>query len=396
MKPSRSRVGLALFAFLAFFLTGCWDRREINDIAFVSATAVDQAGDKIRVTVQFPLPGQMGGTGSTGGGGGTAGKKPWHTGTAEARTGQEANVLAQQSMSRYLNFSHRRVLVLGEEKAKRGIADVMDILGRISQNRMTAYPLVSEGTAEELFRVDASMEKIPAETLRELAALSYAKPITIQDVVDALLTDGVDPYLPLVAAQKGEGADKGTKQARLKGIAVFRADKLVANFTGEKSRGLLFALGQTKQPIVTVKAPEGKGFISLRVINPKVKIAARPNGSTPRLRMSLTGEMVASENRSNFRFSENQSTIARLEEAVNRDVERSIRSALTKTQELGADPVGFGLHLYRYHPSAWRSVKREWRDVYRRAELSVDVRLRMLHPGTLTYPLGISKEDLER
>ncbi|HZG77043.1 MAG TPA: Ger(x)C family spore germination protein [Paenibacillus sp.] len=396
MKPSRSRVGLTLLAFFAFLLAGCWDRREINDIAFVSATAVDQAGDKVRVTVQFPLPGQMGGTGSTGGGGGTAGKKPWHTETAEARTGREANVLQQEAMSRFLNFSHRRVLVIGEEKAELGIADVMDILGRISQNRMTAYPLISTGTAEEMFRVDASMERIPAETLRELAALSYAKPITIQDVVDALLTDGVDPYLPLIAAQKGQGADQEAKQARLNGIAVFRADKLVARFTGSKSKGLLFALEQTKQPIVTVKAPEGKGFISLRVINSKVKLDTRPNGSTPRLRLSLKGEMVASENRSTFRFSENQSTIARLEEAVNRDVERSIRSALTTTQELGADPVGFGLHLYRHHPAAWRKLRREWRDAYRRAELSVDVRIRLLHPGTITYPLGISKEDLER
>jgi spore germination protein KC len=385
-----------LSALLLFPLTACWDRREINDIAFVSATAVDQADDKVRITVQFPLPGQLsGGTGSTGGGG-TSGAKPWHTEMAEARTGSEANALQQTFLSRILNFSHRRVLVIGEEKARRGIAETMDILGRIPQNRMTAYLLISEGAAEKLFHVEAPLEKIPAETLRELAALSYEKPITIQDTVDALLTQGIDPYIPLVAAQESMGEEQPAKEARLKGLAVFKADKLAAFFTGERSRGLLLALGQTKQPIVTIKAPEGKGYISFRVTKSKVKIETRMRGSIPVFRITFTGEMIASENRSTFRFSDNRDAVARIEEAVNREIERLIREALRKTQEIGADPVGLGLHLYRHDPSAWRRVKDEWRAAYGRAELAVDSRLRLQHPGTITYPLGIPKEELER
>jgi spore germination protein KC len=385
-----------LAALLTFSLTACWDRREINDIAFVSATAVDQAGDNVRVTVQFPLPGQMGGTGSTGGGGGTSGKKPWHTETSVGRTGREANALQQNSLSRFLNFSHRRVLVIGEEKARHGIADTMDILGRIPQNRMTAYLLISEGPAEKMFHVDASLEKIPAETLRELAALSYAKPITIQDTVDALLTAGVDPYMPLIEAREGKEAHQSAKQARLKGLAVFKADKLADFFTGEHARGLLFALGQTKQPIVTVKAPEGEGYISLRVTRSKVKIATKMHGSIPVFRLTLSGEMIASENRSAFRFSDNGSAVGRLEEAVNREVERLMREALRKTQELGVDPVGLGLHLYRHDPSAWRRVEGQWREAYRSSEMAIESRIRLQHPGTITYPLGISKEELER
>ena len=59
---------LALLALVP--LTGCWDRREINDIVFISATAADKVDDLYKVTVQFPLPGQLGGLGSSGGGGG--------------------------------------------------------------------------------------------------------------------------------------------------------------------------------------------------------------------------------------------------------------------------------------------------------------------------------------
>ena len=59
-------------------LTGCWDRSEINDIAFVVATGVDKgAKDKFLYSVQVPLPSSMGGAGSSGGGGGTSGEGPY-------------------------------------------------------------------------------------------------------------------------------------------------------------------------------------------------------------------------------------------------------------------------------------------------------------------------------
>ncbi|WKL04167.1 hypothetical protein Q0F98_13830 [Paenibacillus amylolyticus] len=55
------------------FIAGCWDRKEINDIAFVIGVAVDKEDDNYRSSLQIALPGQSGTTGSSGGGGGTRG-----------------------------------------------------------------------------------------------------------------------------------------------------------------------------------------------------------------------------------------------------------------------------------------------------------------------------------
>ena len=56
-------------------LSGCWDRREINDVAFVLASSIDKENDLYRVSILIPLPGNMGGGG--GGGGGTGGVEPY-------------------------------------------------------------------------------------------------------------------------------------------------------------------------------------------------------------------------------------------------------------------------------------------------------------------------------
>ncbi|TLS48323.1 Ger(x)C family spore germination protein [Paenibacillus antri] len=384
------------FALSFAMLTGCWDRREINDIAFVSASAVDLEEDgNIRVTVQFPLPGQMGGAGSSGGGGGTAGTKPWHTESAVGRTGREVTALQQQSLSRTLNYSHRRVLIFGQDLAKNGIAEVLDVMGRIPQNRMSAFLFVTKGRGEALLEVPPTMEKIPAELFREIVTLSYKRPVSVETTVNALLQEGIDPYLPfMMTKSKGEGKLKN-KEASLSGVALFKDDKAAAFLTGDTARGMLYALNQAKQPVVTIPAPEGSGYLSLRITSYDVSVELLRSGATPTFRIALDGEMIASENGSDYRFSENASSIATLERAVDESMERIMRKAMAVAQEAGSDPIGLGMHLYRHRPADWRRLKSDWRSIYGRAEIEVVVRLRFQHPGTITYPIGIPEKELE-
>ena len=53
---------LAVTYYSTTLLTGCWDRTETNDIAFVATSSVDLEDDgKYRVRLYVPLPGSMGG-----------------------------------------------------------------------------------------------------------------------------------------------------------------------------------------------------------------------------------------------------------------------------------------------------------------------------------------------
>ena len=71
--------------------TGCWDRTETNDIAFVLTSSVDLEEDgKYRVAYMLPLPGSMGG--ASGGGGGTAGGKSYYIDSEVGTTLRDAAV----------------------------------------------------------------------------------------------------------------------------------------------------------------------------------------------------------------------------------------------------------------------------------------------------------------
>ncbi|HWO97783.1 MAG TPA: Ger(x)C family spore germination protein, partial [Bacillus sp. (in: firmicutes)] len=120
-------------------LTGCWDRKEINDIAFVTATGFDRKGEnQYQVSVQVPLPGGMGGAGSSGGGGGTGGNKSFYVDSEIGRNIRESNDKLQRRMSRNLYFAHRRVLIVGDELARKGFDDVLNLIALQPQARLSA------------------------------------------------------------------------------------------------------------------------------------------------------------------------------------------------------------------------------------------------------------------
>ncbi|UJF34245.1 hypothetical protein L0M14_03155 [Paenibacillus hexagrammi] len=102
-------------------LTGCWDRIETNDVAFVLSSSVDLEDDgKYRVSYLVPLPGSMGG--ASGGGGGTSGNNSYYIDSETGATMREATSKLQKRMSRKLFLSHRRTIIIGEEMAKRELA----------------------------------------------------------------------------------------------------------------------------------------------------------------------------------------------------------------------------------------------------------------------------------
>jgi len=49
-----------LVCLLTGFLTGCWGKREINDLAFVTAIAIDRVDGQYEFSVFIPVPSRLG------------------------------------------------------------------------------------------------------------------------------------------------------------------------------------------------------------------------------------------------------------------------------------------------------------------------------------------------
>ena len=382
----------AACALLCLCLSGCWDRREVNDVAIVSAMAVDKAGDnKIRLAIQFPLAGQLGGPG--GGGGGTSGGKSWYVDSAVGISLKEASDRLQKSLSRQQYYAHRRVIILGEALAREGISPHLDIAFRSAQNRLTALVVLAKGNAVDVLNSDASLEQQPGEMVRELTVNSMKHPRTVKHMVEALVNDGVDVSTPYYISDKTAIGDKGETKQRitLEGMAVFRDDKLAGLLKGEHAQGLLWAMNQVRRPGISVSPPDSDQFISIQFTETSAKLKPEIEGDKIRMKVILRAIGHVYENQTGYHA--RGDNLEQLTQIVSDKLKSNVEKSIKMTQEYRSDPCGFGDAIFQKSPSAWKKIKDNWKEVYSGMEVQVEPHVNLEHTGTILEPAARNKEE---
>ncbi|AXP47463.1 Putative spore germination protein YfkR [Bacillus subtilis] len=353
---------------ICILLTGCWDRTEINDIAFVVSSAIDKKKDQYRVAMQIPLVGQLGG--QTGGGGGTAGSKTWYVDSASGTTIREANNKLQTSLSRTINTSHRRTVIIGEDMARDGVAPVFDILTRNPQNRLTALILVSRGEARDILNTDVQLEQFPAEMIRELAIIATSRPVFLSRFMSDLVEIGSDPYAPVISASKTKPGGKGKSNLKIDGLAIFKKDRLMDIFKDEHMTATLMLLNQARQPEFIVDLPNQMGQASIQLQKSNASFHAAEKNGKLSMTIEIRAKGIIMENQSTYETRENDQYYI-IQKALNRTIKKDVISTVHRLQKLKADPAGFQDRTIRSTATTKNLLKKEWEEVYKDMEVHV-------------------------
>src|SRR5690606_34823990 len=79
------------------------------------------------------------------------------------------------------------------------------------------------------------------------------------------------------------------------GIGLFQDDKLV-KYLKKEALGLMLTANQLPHPVVKVLAPEGDGYLTVRLIQYRTDISTITGGLGPRFRIRISGEFALLEN----------------------------------------------------------------------------------------------------
>ncbi|WP_419890273.1 Ger(x)C family spore germination protein [Paenibacillus xylanexedens] len=378
------------------FIAGCWDRKEINDIAFVIGIAIDKEGENYRSSLQIALPGQSGSSGSTGGGGGTSGDKSWFMLSNTAKTLRGTSLEGQKALSRKIYYAHRRTMLIGEDLARDGVASMLDLFTRYPLNRFSALPVVTKGEAYAVMDTDAPIEKFPSEMVRELCFLNMRNPRSLKTFIDAILSDGVDPFLPV--ASKVDNVPKNWKDAKtnikLDGLAIFKKDKLVGMIDKAPADALILAMGEANAPEVMVKAPRGEGniFIKLNENNSSLHPSVKNDKVTVTVQLYAKGVVV--DNESNY-GDLREKEILKLNDAIHKKIKEDIVEGVRLIQrKYHADILGIGRSIHQHLPKEWDKMKDRWDDIYPDVEVNVIPHVIIENVGVVNKPIGVVEEDI--
>ena len=205
---------LCLLLILPLFLTGCWDYKDYNSLALVSALGidVDETSNEITVTLVYYIPG--GGGGSTEKKSGSQNLPTCGAVKAKGSTITDALATIQEARRKQLFYGYMDVVVVGETAAKSILKQLVQLCDRTPNFRMTAYMAITQGTAEEVLttldpNTSVTIGRNIYDLIRSSSHAGSAFPVSFEDFAEKLVISGVEPAAPQVTVRV-TGAKTGT------------------------------------------------------------------------------------------------------------------------------------------------------------------------------------------
>ncbi|MCH1624232.1 Ger(x)C family spore germination protein [Fredinandcohnia sp. SECRCQ15] len=371
---------------IIILLTGCWNRVEVNDIAIVTAIGIDLTeDDKLLLSIQVAIPVKLGPTSGSQGGSSNSTFVVSETGD----TISEAYRNIQGKISRNIFFSQSRVLLIGEDMAKKGISNIIDFHSRYNEPRINSFIMFTKGQASELINNMPQLESISAEETKELAKIGAGLSVYIRDFMNMLLTDGKEPVAPQFSLTPLEEntKNKSREGQEINGAAVFKGDKLVGWLDKTETRGLLWIRNEIETGVITINIPEdqGGGNISFEIIRVDSKIKPKLQNGEINLSVDVTSELSIMENDSKLNVDQTQ-VLDELEKYVENEIKDRIQLVVDIAQkEYQSDIFGFGQAVYKKYPKEWNvALKNNWDQTFEQLEVNIT-------PKVFIRRIGLSK-----
>lgn len=383
--------------------TGCWDRRELNDLAIVLGWGMDLNKDgTFTSSAQIVVPAKLGGSGGGGKGSASAGQG-YFLESATGKTATDTSQNMQTKLSRKIFASHRRVIVFGEELARNGLAKITDEFSRNPEVRMRTDLFVVRGsTAQEFLSIPYQLENIPAlAPLKIQERISGRASSTYKEFLVDANAEGSYPTLPIVeiisSSSKGDGGQVPSKTLRVRGRAIFNTNlQMIGSLTPSEVRNRFWVRGELKENTLTAYVPEGKGEISFVGGKYKSKIKPLLQGDKIKFIIILSGKGVIKENNTNLDL-KNPRHLKAIEQALNKHVKKNVSQTISRVQkDYNTDIFGLGEALHRKYPAVWKKMKANWQKEFTEAEFVVKANINVDQVGSTGPSLQLMESEIKK
>jgi Ger(x)C family germination protein len=182
----------------------------------------------------------------------------------------------------------------------------------------------------------------------------------------------------------GDMPRAGSNPVEFLGTAMFRGDKMVGMLTTGETRLLAMLTGKYKQSYMTVIDP----LAPKHGININIRQGEKPDYKTrivdgrpvAQVTVHLEGEITSIPSGINYEKAEYKEL---LEEQIAQIIKQEMTDLVVRTQEEGADIVGFGYRFRHKFQTMPEWVAYGWTDKFPQAEITVEVECKLRRTGLM-------------
>ncbi|MEN2766639.1 Ger(x)C family spore germination protein [Ornithinibacillus xuwenensis] len=403
MQIRKNASKFTVFLFILLFLCGCWDQKEVEELAYVIAVGIDKAEDhENRVKISYLIANPE--AGSTAEGGGSQ-EPPREIISFEADDFISSKNLANTVITKHVTYDLLRMIIVSEDFARdeNFIRWIYDATKSMEIRRDIRLLVSKEDTATFLQNNKPVLETRPHEYFEKILDIGNEIGTTPPSELNTFfrITEAdADLFLGIYGTtEKGEKKESDgdpdeitagefkyegeTNTTQFVGSAVFKEGKMIDTLTIEETR-LSYLLNPTLKPgffLGTFPDPfDDKYRIVTRIeANGPLKFDMKLNGGNkPSIHVKIPLLLEVMSNHSMTDYPKDAKKRKKLKESLKEDITRKFEDFVKKTQEeYKTEPFGWSLIARKQFGTikAWENF--DWMKTYPGMKIEVSVQLKL-------------------
>ena len=384
-------------------LTGCYDARGIEELAYATAIGLDVSDNKIlSFTIQFSIPSSNSESGSSQ-------SSKTDTISVDCTSINSGLSLINSYISKEINLSHCNVIVISEELAEQGISEYIDTLANHIEIRPDCNIIISRCNAKEFINnATPSIEALTARyyevALNSSEYTGYTIPVRLSDFIGDIKSSFIQGHAILGGVNNGEvdggsssGSDDESSEGLYSGLdshyaagetpieasnsvetfgtAVFYDDKLVGELDGMETICHLIVTDNLKSCILPIPDPFNiNSNVDLRIDKkraPSIDVQLVNGSPYISIEVYLEGIGLSLDESTNYNSSED---IKILNTYAEEYLKLQLLDYLYKTaKEYNSDISGFGKYILSQYLTWDEWLNSNWLENYKNSFFEVKV-----------------------
>lgn len=381
-------VKILFFVVICLSLTGCYDKTELDNLAYVIGIGLDVGeaqngedddndGENLNITYQIAIPVKIAGENNS------SGKETYTTYTVSASSLFMGNSIVNAMASKEINLSHINIILYSEEIAKKGLSGHINGLLSDTDIRPKTPVAICRGKASDFFnQITPVLETNPARYYSLiLSSFNYTDESIGSELISFYSNaQSIDREASTVIGEisskelNDSNSDENKDKAVFKGLAVFKAGTMIGEIPPKITDAHLLLTNALKRGNVTVKDPEDENSIATATIRQytPTKINVDVKDKIPKVDITLfiNAHFEASNSTTDYLNPENK---LKLKKAIQEKITSNIYEYLNEIKKLDSDIVGIGKYA-KVKCLTWEDYEDlHWQEIFKNSEFNVKV-----------------------
>jgi len=380
-------------------LTGCYNYRELNDLAIATAVEVDKIEDEFHLLVQVANPKNQNDASS-------ANQPQFVTYKGHGKTIQEAFRSIINESSKKIYGMHIQLLLITENIAKNDLDSMLDFFFRNTEIRKEFYVILDTSNTKDdnLLKTLTPVTNLSSQSiLNSLETnsqhMGVTNLLTFNDLMDIYLDTNKELVLPTVYIEGNY--EEGEKQENLKttdsnskislgNMAIFKDEKLLGYLTKEQSIAVNILKNEIKDALITHKCDKNK-YETEEITLDKTKIDIDLKKKKVTIDIKGTGYIAEYGCEGNLK---DEKTINKIKNNLNTYIETEMLKAITTINTTyNSDIYNFKDMIYKQNPKYFNKIKDNYyEEIFNKLTYEINSNIELQGKGNI---VGGTYEKLE-